>query len=419
MRAGVFLCECGGNISGVVEMEPLAAHARTLDGVVEVAVNQFMCGTEGRDLIAQAVEERGLDHVVIASCSQRFQGPTFDRIARELRLGENAVAFANIREGCSFVHRHEPERAQEKAKKIVEGAAPASAPAPCTPRRRATSPSSRRSASTRPSPSPTSRTPSRRLRPRLHGALRDDCTRGEVDEPIAIRSLKRFVSDWAADNVPLPDAIPPVYDEKVAVVGAGPAGLTCARDLALMGYAVTVFESKAEPGGMLRHGIPEYRLPKDALQRDIDRILALGVDLQCGKTAGVDFTVDGLLEGRGLQGRLPRDRPAGRPHAAAPRRRRQGRPRRRQPALQGDRRRAGRDGQARRRHRRRRRRLRRRPHRPASRRRDRHHQLHRGRRDRAGLDSKRSRRARRERRLQLLLHARRRQGRRRGQAPAA
>ena len=122
MRAGVFLCECGGNISGVVDLEPLAEHARSLDGVVEVNVNQFMCGTEGRAMIEKAVEERGLDHFVIASCSPRFQGPTFERIARELKLGENAVAFGNIREGCSYVHAHEPERAQVKAKKIVEGA---------------------------------------------------------------------------------------------------------------------------------------------------------------------------------------------------------------------------------------------------------------------------------------------------------
>jgi heterodisulfide reductase subunit A-like polyferredoxin len=128
-----------------------------------------------------------------------------------------------------------------------------------------------------------------------------DCTRGEVEEPIAIRSLKRFLSDWAAENVPLPDAIPPVYDEPVAVVGGGPAGLTCARDLALMGYPVTVFESKAEPGGMLRFGIPEYRLPKYALQRDVDRILALGVDLRCNQKAGVDFTVDELLGDKGYK----------------------------------------------------------------------------------------------------------------------
>jgi heterodisulfide reductase subunit A-like polyferredoxin len=123
-----------------------------------------------------------------------------------------------------------------------------------------------------------------------------DCTRGEVEAPIAIAGLKRFVSDFAFENVPLPEKAEVKFDEKVAVVGAGPSGLTAARDLALLGYQVTVFESKPEPGGMLRFGIPEYRLPKAALQQDIDRVLALGVDLQCGKAAGTDFTVDGLLK---------------------------------------------------------------------------------------------------------------------------
>jgi len=123
-----------------------------------------------------------------------------------------------------------------------------------------------------------------------------DCTRGEVDEPLAIAGLKRFISDYAFDNVPLPEKAEVTFKEKVAVVGAGPSGLTAARDLALLGYAVTVFESKPEPGGMLRFGIPEYRLPKAALQQDIDRITALGVDLQCDKAAGKDFTVDGLMK---------------------------------------------------------------------------------------------------------------------------
>ncbi len=107
-----------------------------------------------------------------------------------------------------------------------------------------------------------------------------DCTRGEVDEPLAIAGLKRFISDYAFENVALPEKAEVTFKEKVAVVGAGPSGLTAARDLALLGYAVTVFESKPEPGGMLRFGIPEYRLPKAALQQDIDRITALGVDLQ-------------------------------------------------------------------------------------------------------------------------------------------
>ena len=122
MRAGVFLCQCGGNTSSVLDLDELAAEARTLDGVVFVAVNQFMCGTEGHELIAGAVEDRGLDHLVIAACSPRFQGPTFERIARDLRLGENAVAFANVREGCSFVHRDEPVLAQEKARAIIRAA---------------------------------------------------------------------------------------------------------------------------------------------------------------------------------------------------------------------------------------------------------------------------------------------------------
>ncbi len=123
-----------------------------------------------------------------------------------------------------------------------------------------------------------------------------DCTRGDVDEPLAIAGLKRFISDYAFDNVPLPEKAEVTFKEKVAVVGAGPSGLTAARDLALLGYAVTVFESKPEPGGMLRFGIPEYRLPKAALQQDIDRITALGVDLQVNKAAGKDFTIDGLMK---------------------------------------------------------------------------------------------------------------------------
>jgi heterodisulfide reductase subunit A-like polyferredoxin len=140
-----------------------------------------------------------------------------------------------------------------------------------------------------------------------------DCTRGEIEQPIAIAGLKRFVSDFAFDNVALPELVEAAYDEQVAIVGAGPSGLSCARDLALLGYKTTVFEAKPEPGGMLRFGIPEYRLPKDALQQDIDRILALGVELKCGVAAGTDFTVDSLLKdgykavylGVGLQGGRP------------------------------------------------------------------------------------------------------------------
>jgi heterodisulfide reductase subunit A2 len=120
MRAGVFLCQCGGNISDVLDLEELAARARGMEGVSEVVVRQFMCGTEGCGLMRTLVEQRGLDRLVVGACSPRFQGPTFTRLAQELRLGENGVAFANLRENCSFIHHHEPILAQEKARRILD-----------------------------------------------------------------------------------------------------------------------------------------------------------------------------------------------------------------------------------------------------------------------------------------------------------
>ncbi len=462
MRAGVFLCECGGNISGVVDLEPLAEHARSLDGVVAVSINQFMCGTEGRALIEKAVEERGLDHFVIASCSPRFQGPTFERIARELRLGENAVAFGNIREGCSYVHAQEPERAQVKARKIVEGAVarlhhmsdlprqrtflsrsvlvvgggiagmsaaeelaatgievhlverqqsiggymarlsktfPTEDCAMCSlaPRLTGTAINSRihlhalsdvtaitgppgefsvtvrhrpryvnekcvgcgecaavcpvtypndfdfgvseRTAVHRPFANAVPATfaidrkgwsPCKTACPvhtSAHGYValvakgryeeawrvasepnpfpsvcgricthvcETECTRGNVDDPIAIAGIKRFVADHGAP-AELPAPLPVFYDEPIAIVGGGPAGLTAARELAQFGYKATVFEALPVAGGMLRVGIPEYRLPRDVLQGEVDRITALGVELKTGQRCGTDFTVDSLF----------------------------------------------------------------------------------------------------------------------------
>ena len=462
MRAGVFLCQCGGNISDVLDLAALAETARSSDGVVAVTVRQFMCGTEGRAAIAECVEERGLDRLVIGSCSRRFQGPTFERIARELRLGENAVSFANLREGCSFVHRDDPVAAQAKAEKIIAAAIRRAAFQADLPRRRTflhrsalvigggiagmsaaeelaeagievhlvereqslggymarlskTFPTedcamcslaprltnaatdsrihihtlaevtaisgppgefrvtvkkkpryvtekcvgcgecvpvcpvkvssefdfgvAQRSAIFRPFDNAVPDTfaidkrgwaPCKSACP-LHTSAQgyialvaahrfDDayrvasepnpfpsvcgricthvcetqCTRAQVDEPIAIAGIKRFVADVAAPKE-LPRPLPVFYDERVAIVGAGPAGLTAARDLAKLGYATTVFETLPLAGGMLRAGIPEYRLPKDALQREIDRILALGVDLQTGKSCGSDLTIDGML----------------------------------------------------------------------------------------------------------------------------
>ena len=89
---------------------------------------------------------------------------------------------------------------------------------------------------------------------------------------------------------------PVIHEERVAIVGAGPAGMTCARDLADLGYEVTVFEAQQVAGGMLRIGIPDYRLPHDVIQREIDQVLAKGIELKLGQRAGADFTVDGLFE---------------------------------------------------------------------------------------------------------------------------
>ncbi len=125
------------------------------------------------------------------------------------------------------------------------------------------------------------------------------CSRGSVDDPISIASLKRFVCDVAAPQEP-PEPLPVTNDEKVAIIGGGPSGLPCARDLAQLGYATTVFEALPVAGGMLRVGIPDHRLPREALQREIDLITALGVDLRLNQRAGADFTVDSLLRRRVL-----------------------------------------------------------------------------------------------------------------------
>ena len=117
----------------------------------------------------------------------------------------------------------------------------------------------------------------------------DACSRGRVDEPISIMRLKRFVADWAFEHPgEVAEAFRPKIDaetagatgKRVAIVGSGPAGLTVAQDLKLQGHDVTVFEALPVAGGMMRVGIPEYRLPADILQREIDEIIDLGIDLK-------------------------------------------------------------------------------------------------------------------------------------------
>ena len=121
------------------------------------------------------------------------------------------------------------------------------------------------------------------------------CRRGKMDESLAIKFLKRFITD----NAPRPvvTLVPAARKEKIAVVGAGPAGLTAARDLALRGYKVTVFEELSEPGGMLRWAIPAYRLPRDILAREIGDITALGVEIKCNTRVGKDISFEALRDG--------------------------------------------------------------------------------------------------------------------------
>jgi NADH-quinone oxidoreductase subunit F len=114
------------------------------------------------------------------------------------------------------------------------------------------------------------------------------CRRGNLDEPIAIKFLKRFITDNARH--PKIELVPQTRKEKIAVVGAGPAGLTAARDLTLRGYRVTVFEELPQPGGMLYWGIPSYRLPRKILDKEINDIRALGVEIRLNTRVGREIT---------------------------------------------------------------------------------------------------------------------------------
>jgi NADPH-dependent glutamate synthase beta subunit-like oxidoreductase len=122
------------------------------------------------------------------------------------------------------------------------------------------------------------------------------CKRGEINAPIAICSAKRFAADHTGDLDQWIAAVPPETGRRVAVVGAGPSGITAAFYLRWKGHAVTIFEARPKPGGMLRYGIPRYRLPEDVLEKEIGRLLATGIELRTGHKLGVDFSVAQLRE---------------------------------------------------------------------------------------------------------------------------
>ena len=122
------------------------------------------------------------------------------------------------------------------------------------------------------------------------------CVRGKKGEPVAIGRLERFVADWYRENVTEKAEKPASNGIKVAVVGSGPAGLTCASDLGKLGYEVTIFEAFHTPGGVLVYGIPQFRLPKEIVRHEVEGILDLGVELSLDTVVGKTITIDELFE---------------------------------------------------------------------------------------------------------------------------
>jgi NADPH-dependent glutamate synthase beta subunit-like oxidoreductase/Pyruvate/2-oxoacid:ferredoxin oxidoreductase delta subunit len=125
----------------------------------------------------------------------------------------------------------------------------------------------------------------------------NECERNKIDEPVSICALKKFLADYEFENGRITATSPGIKDRgKVAVVGAGPAGLTAAHDLARLGYAVTVFDSRSEPGGMLLHGIPSFRLPKEIVRFEIQGIEEMGVEIKTNTKIGKDISLETLRD---------------------------------------------------------------------------------------------------------------------------
>jgi heterodisulfide reductase subunit A len=450
MRIGVYVCYCGSNIAGTVDVEAVAEYARELEGVHVVRTNKYTCSDPGQETIRHDVCELGVDRVVVAACSPRMHERTFRSTLQAVNLNPYFLEVANIREHCSWVHsdvptatakakdliraavhrvrQHEPLQPRQepvtRAAMVVGGGiagiqaaldiANAGYPVYLVERQpsigghmaqldktfptldcsaciltpkmvdlaahpnvhlldysevtevegyvgnfrvtvrrkpryvhvdKCTGCGSCAEVCPRELPSEfelglaprkviyrsfpqavpnafvidkvgiapcQSACPAgqhaqgyisyireREFEEALH-IIREDnpfasvcgrtchhpcegrCNRRLVDQPISIMELKRFVVDYVyARGLPRPiDPVPRTHEEQVAVVGSGPAGLTAAQHLVRLGYGVTVFEALPVAGGMMRTGIPEHRLPKGILQRDIDDILALGVELR-------------------------------------------------------------------------------------------------------------------------------------------
>ena len=449
-RIGVFLCHCGSNIAGAVNVPEVAEAARKLPQVVYVEDNKFTCSDPGQASIQKAITEHKLNRVVIGACSPRMHEATFRRTVAGAGLNPYLLEIANLREHCSWVHPDQVEEATAKAIDLVRRAVARVAwQEPLTPKhvgitRRAlvigggiagiqasldiadagyevilverepsigghmaqldkTFPTldcsaciltpkmtmvgqhaniklmsyseveevsgyignfrvkiknksryidmskctgcgecpkvcpvelnsefnenlGKRKATYIPFPQaiPNKYTIDKRGYPPCRVACpagvnaqgyvalisqgkfkealevlrrtmpfagvcgrvcthpcEKDCERGEVDQPIAIRALKRFMADYelkAGREKAAP--VEMTKEEKIAIIGSGPAGLACAYDLVRLGYPLTVFESAPEAGGLLRYGIPEYRLPKEVINNEISYMQELGVEIK-------------------------------------------------------------------------------------------------------------------------------------------
>ena len=128
-----------------------------------------------------------------------------------------------------------------------------------------------------------------------------NCVRGIKGEPVGIGRLERFVADWHNEHITTPPTKPAPNGHKVAVVGSGPSGLTCAGDLAKKGYDVTVYEALHLAGGVLVYGIPEFRLPKAIVQKEVDNLKALGVTIATNVVVGRTISIDELMEEEGFE----------------------------------------------------------------------------------------------------------------------